>query len=215
MRRRRQQHGLSMSKRRRRRVRRHRRFSVPGEVREVGFLVDGDWPVWERFPRPGPPASARSPRRLGEHCWPWAGAPSRPTCSWLRDLPALRGQPSVPGLRLRGGPGAGKACPGAGNGGGRPRRAQQGLCPEAPRCFKGERVAIFSDYFGVLIREGTLRTAELLGNPASMPRVNGLVVTTSVEYRLSRLKMTAKERCRFAKEKEVGRVFQVYLTRAC
>lgn len=53
MRRRRRRHGLSMSKRRRRRVRRHRRFSVPGEVREVGFLVDGDWPVCGRLPRPG------------------------------------------------------------------------------------------------------------------------------------------------------------------
>ena len=142
-RRRRRQHGLSMSKRRRRRVRRHRRFSVPGEVREVGFLVDGDWPVWERLPRPGPPASARSPRRLGKHCLT-VGRGAEPYHLLLAQGPA---SPAGPALGARPSP-ARKAGGRIGVSGARgteagAHRAPSGSLPRAPRCFKGERVAVF------------------------------------------------------------------------
>lgn len=97
MRRRRRQHGLSMSKRRRRRVRRHRRFSVPGEVREVGFLVDGDWPVWERLPRPGPPAQRPESQAL-RGTLPGRGRAAQPFHLLQARGPA---SPAVPALGAR------------------------------------------------------------------------------------------------------------------
>ena len=83
-----------MSKRRRRRVRRHRRSSVPGEVRKVGFLVDGDWP--DAFRGPVLLPFIRSPRRsAGPLLERGQGMPSPFTGSGFWDPPAVQGQPSV------------------------------------------------------------------------------------------------------------------------
>lgn len=127
MRRRRRRHGLSMSKRRRRRVRRHRRSSVPGEVRKVGFLVDGDWP--DAFRGPALLPITRSPRcSAGPLLERGQGMPSPFTGSGFWDPPAVQGLPSVPGLPRSCGPGAGWAGW---------RRGPTAY--PAPRCFERDR----------------------------------------------------------------------------
>lgn len=116
-RRQRRQPGLSMSERRRRRVRWHRRFSVPEEVRGFGFPVDGGCRVWKRHPRPGPLAHCQQSRALcGAPAWTQTAASSLSTGFCFGDPPAVRSQCSVPGLPGCGGQGAGWAWPERGPG---------------------------------------------------------------------------------------------------
>lgn len=148
-RRQRRQPGLSMSQRRQRRVRRHRRFSVPGEVRRVGFLVDGGCRVWERLPRPGPPAFAFSPRRsAGPLPGRRQGRPAFYTDFCFGDPPAMRGQGWVPGLPGRGGPEWGRG--GRGRSVGAELGAHRACSPHPPRSpalLRGGAWGRVSDYF--------------------------------------------------------------------
>lgn len=156
MKRRRRQHGLSMSKRRRRRVRRHRRFSVPGEVREVGYLVDGEWPVWECLPRPGPLAQRPQSQALrgtlpgrGQGCPPFHLLQARGCASGAG--PALGARPSR-AQRTGGGIGVSGV---RGTEAGAQRAPRRSL-PRSPALLRGGARGRFSDYFGVLIQRGSL-----------------------------------------------------------
>lgn len=149
MRRRRRQHGLSMNKRRRRRVRRHRRFSVPGEVREVGFLVDGDWPVWERLPRPGPPAQRPQSQALrgtlpgrGQGCPAVSPAPGSGTCQPCGANPRCQAFAGAEGR------GRGRRGRSAGDRGGRPPRAQQVPTPKPRAASRGSAWPFFRLFRG-------------------------------------------------------------------
>ena len=98
---RRQQPGLSMSKRRRRRGRRHRRFSVPGEVRGVGFSVQRLWragmPSAAQFSSPLPvvPCALRGQcpdaNRGVQPSTPASGPGTRPRCGAGAECQAFQG----------------------------------------------------------------------------------------------------------------------------